>query len=579
MVSDETVFAAPGRWADGSWVRFWQGSWQVKGGWEKLLLDNLGGVCRSVYGWQDQAETLCIAFGLHNGLRGWVSGTYSDITPQYNFLAQSLGNDPLSTTITTPTVVVAQPGHGFSVGQSVAISGAPPFNGIVVTGTWTITAVTLDTWTFTAGANATATGAGGGALVLVQNQTAWQAGAINGTGGAGYGAGAWSVGTYSTPSLLDYFPASWSLANYGADLMANPRGKTIYRWVVGAARALPLPGAPRKVTYMVVAPQRQVMAFGCNESVSGVFNPLCIRWSDIEDPEDWNELATNNSGEWVLESGGSIVCARVVGDYVLVWTTAALFLGTFLGDPGQTWKFERVGSNCGAISPGSPVVRSLNAAWIAPDRQFWTYSLGSDPRQMDNPVRNAFANNISRGQDDKIVGSGLSIFGEITWFYPDERDGLENSRAITVAADGWSRDVISRTAFMDAGPADNPVGVNADGWAYWHEQGKSADGGTLSGFLESTDFYMAEADGGLMVNGIWPDLKSQESVFAMTITGREYPQSTERTFGPWALPPDLPKKSFRMATRIARVRFDFSAPVVFARGGKPTFDVAPIGGR
>ena len=321
MVSDETVFNAPGRWRRGSWVRFWEGGWQIKGGWERLLLDNLGGVCRTVFGWQDPDEVLSVAFGLHNGLKFWQSGTFLDITPA-----------------------------AFVTGQ------------------------------------------------------------IDGTGGAGYGTGAYGVGGYSEPSTDDYFPLTWSLSAFGGDLIANPRGQGIFQYAVGDPIAVPLANAPAQVAFTLTPTSRQVMACGCNQSVSGVYNPLCIRWSDIENSEDWAETSANNAGEWVLESGGRIVCGRMVGDYALVWTTVSLFLGTFIGDPGQTWKFERVGANCGAIGPNAPIIKAQSAAWIAPDRSLWSYSLGAAPVILDCPIRMMFMENISQGQDDKVVGATVSQF-------------------------------------------------------------------------------------------------------------------------------------------------------------------------
>lgn len=668
MVSDETVFAAPGRWRRGSWVRFWEGNWQIKGGWERLFLPALGGVCRAVFGWQDRTEQTAIAFGLHNGLKYWQGGALSDITPALEFLpvtlpasavnttisapqvtivqnahpwkvgqsmtlsgigvvggivpngtfpiaftsantwtfnypgtaAVLLAANPLSVVTGTPTVTVAQANHGLLVGQLVTIAGAAAIGGITPNGTFAVVSVpNANSWTYTFSANATSTvanaggaavtwalpanannnSAGVGPAITVQNNTPWVPGQIDGTGGAGYSTGAFGIGTYGTPSLDDYFPLTWSLAAFGGDLLANPRGKTIYTYKVGDPRAVPLANAPRRVTYMTVAPSRQVLAFGCNQSVDGVFNPLAIRWSDIENSTVWTETSANNAGEWILESGGRIVTARMVGDYALVWTSMSLFLGTFVGDPGQTWKFERVGANCGAIGPGAPIIKSQNAAWIAPDKQLWTYSLGAEPVILDCSIRNMFMDHISTGQDDKIVGSTVSTWSELTWFYPDSRDGLENSRAITVGKGGWYPDLIARTAFMDAGPANNPVGVDPAGFAYWHEKGQSADGGILQAFLESTDFYVANADGGVMVNGIWPDFKNQVGVAQLTIYGRQYPQSQERTYGPMALAPGLEQKSFRLANRILRVRMDFASAPCYARGGNPQFDVSPIGGR
>lgn len=577
MVSDDTVFASPGRWRRGSWVRFWEGNWQIKGGWERLLLDNLGGVCRCVFAWQDGDEVLSVAFGLHNALKYWQSGTFADITPQYTVS----GNSPvlsISTFNGSPEVVVNEPGHGRSVGQLVTISGAPnPLGGLNPNGTFAISSVNPGAWGYIVGPPATATANSGPAvIVLVANIPPGQ---IDGTGGAGYGTGAYGVGAYGEPSTDDYFPRTWALAAFGGDLMANPRGGTIYRYTTGDARAVALVGAPAEVAFMLTTASRQVMAFGCNEEVSGDYNPLAIRFSDIEDANDWASLPSNNAGEVILESGGRIVCARTVGDYVLVWTTVSLFLGTFLGDPGQTWKFERVGANCGSISPGAPIIKSQTATWISVDRQIWSYSLGAAPVILECPIRAMFHDNVSQGQDDKIVGSSVSKFAELTWFYPDARDGLENSRAITMAGDGWHPDLIARSAYCDAGPATTPIGVSPGGFAYWHEKGHSADGAVLQGFIESTDFYLGTAEGGVMLNGIWPDFKDQVGNLTLRIFGRERPQSTEREFGPWNLGPNMPKKSFRLTSRIVRLRYDFASAPAYARGGKPLLDMQSIGGR
>ena len=71
------------------------------------------------------------------------------------------------------------------------------------------------------------------------------------------------------------------------------------------------------------------MAFGCNEEASGVFNPRCIRFSDIEDPTDWTSTATNNADEFILQGSGIIVGAQLVGDYIFVWTNNEMYLGTY----------------------------------------------------------------------------------------------------------------------------------------------------------------------------------------------------------------------------------------------------------
>lgn len=491
LVSDDTVFAAPGRWKDASMARFYDGNWQTVGGWESLILTLLGGVCRAVFAWSDSANFLNIAFGTHQTLEVWQGGMKYVITP-----------------------------------------------------------------------------------------AAFVPGAIDGTGGAGEGTGTYGTGTYGSPSTADYWPLTWSFGAFGQQLIANPRGQGVFVWAnVTGTPAIPLTNAPAKATYTLCVPQRQVMCFGCSRESDGVFDQLAIRWSDIEDATSWTTLPDNNAGEYILEGGGRIVCARVIGDYVFVWTDVALYLGTYIGSPDQTWSFTKIGDHCGSISPGGPVVTGQTAAWISPDAQFWSCGLGGAPQQMDCPIRKDFADNISQGQFDKIVGATIGTYQEVRWFYPDARDGLENSRDICLNPQGWCRGRLDRTAFVDAGPADSPIGTTAAGNIYWHERGNSADGGVITGFMESTDFYLDEAEAGLMINGIWPNFKDQVGALTLTIYGREYPQSTERSYGPWTLVPGMAKKSFRLSARVVRVRIDWATSPAYARGGKQEFDVEAIGGR
>lgn len=80
IVGDDTDYSTPG-WRDARNVRFWRGKPETIGGWERLSLTNLSGVCRTVMGWSDENNLLCFAFGRHNGLSVWQNGDLADITP------------------------------------------------------------------------------------------------------------------------------------------------------------------------------------------------------------------------------------------------------------------------------------------------------------------------------------------------------------------------------------------------------------------------------------------------------------------------------------------------------------------
>ncbi|MBC7168425.1 hypothetical protein [Phenylobacterium sp.] len=492
LAGDETSFAAAGRWADGSNVRFWRGRPQVIGGWERLTEEPLAGVCRGLLPWTDHSGALNLAFGTHAGLQVWRDGVLADVTP---------------------------PGLG--------------------------------------------------------------AGAVDGAGGQGYGTGAFSAGGYSEPSTAEFFPRSWALAAWGANLLASPRGGAIYRWANDlAAPAAKVAGAPEQVSHMIVAPQDQIFALGCEEEASGVFNPLCIRHSGVRAPESWTTAPDSTAREYVLPGGGRIVAGRVMGAQLLIWTSHALFVGTFVGSLAQPWRFDRVGENCGLIGPQAAVVVGQQAFWMGPDLQVRQYVLGGAPVLADGPFQGELAENLAPGQQDKIVASSLSAFAEVRFDYPDARDGVENSRYLRLSlTDGaWSRGRMARSAMSDAGPASHPIGVDPDGSVFWHERGQSADGGVIAWFIESADQYLDEGRT-LMVRGLWPDFEDQTGAAALTLVSRLKPQGPARTFGPYPLAPGAPRLDLRASGRLFRIRLSGASAPSALRLGRLVFDAAPAGGR
>lgn len=523
---DDTGFKTDGSaWGNVDKVRFWRGQPQVIGGWETFSGAIIDGVCRTVLPWTDTAGDLNVAFGTNSNLYVFYGGSTYDITP-----------------------------------------------------------------------------------------ASFVAGNINGTGGRGYGTGSYSVGDYSEPSLADYFPLTWSLSNYGETLIANPRGQTIFQWTNDPnVIATPLTNAPDVVTYTLVAPgdRRQVMAFGCSEEVSGSFNPVAIRYSDIEDPTDWTTSPDNNAGEVVLDGGGRIVAARAIGDYIHVWTDSKLYLGTFVGAPGQTWRFDQVGDHCGLLGPNAAVVVGQASYWLSTDMQFFACPLGAQPSVLASPIQAELASVLNYTQKDKVVASSISQYAEIRWDIPDENlpgpgsfdlsvdgvevlgdgeddtiavtelqpDGSENNRyfALNILDGSWSQGYMERTAFVDAGPTSNPIGVDPVGVPYYHERGQTADGDAIDWSMETADQYIGEAQQFLMLKGIWPDFQDQVGNVNLTIFTRKYPQSTEVEHGPYVLAPDRPKKDFRATGRVARIKISANTGPTYLRVGKPEFEAQGAG--
>lgn len=490
IVTDETTFATPGRWADGNNVRFYFGLPEVIGGWSTAVT-GLTGVCRNAIAWTDLANAQNLGFGTHSALQVYVGGELFDITP-----------------------------------------------------------------------------------------AGLAAGAIDGSGGPGYGTGPYGGGDYGEGVLVGFQARTWSLQTYGEWLIANPRGGSIYRWQNNTANdAVIVTDAPTAVNTILVTPERQLLALGCNEEVSATYNPMCIRGSDIEDITDWTTTPSNNAFEHILEGGGQIVGAAMLGGYVAVWTDSSVHLGQFIGQSGQTYRFDQVANNCGLIGPNAVTVFNQVAYWVTPDFQFYQWRPGSPPAMMNCPIRKDFADNLVDSQVEKVCSAAVSKFGEIWWFYPDARDGIENSRYVAVSTlDGaWFKGEMVRTAAIDGNTTRFPLMVTPGGTAYFHELGNSDDGGVLSWSITSSDQYMDAAQQRVLVRGIWPDFEDQTGAIHLTVSMRDYPQSTPRLKGPYLLTEGLERRDFLVEGRVASFKLDGSSAPAFMRLGKPAFDVVASG--
>jgi hypothetical protein len=409
--------------------------------------------------------------------------------------------------------------------------------------------------------------------------TGFTVGNISATGEVGYGSGTYGSGAYGVTTPGANYALTWSLATYGEYLLANPRGQGLFVWNANVANdATKVDAAPDIITCMLVTPERQVLAFGCNEEVSDTYNPLAIRGSDLEDYTDWTTAPDNNAFEYVLEGGGRIVAARLIGSYVAVWTNNALWLGQFLGNPGQTYRFDKVADDCGAIGPNAVHVTNQTAYWLGPDRQFRFWQLGGAPTIIPCPIRNEFVENVV--QTDKIVAAGISQYGE-TWFhYADGRDGDESSRYLAVNTQGeWFKGRLARSAAIDAGVTETPKMVTPSGQVFNHETGQTANGGEIGWYIKSADQYLGEADRFLQIRGIWPDFESQAGSIKLTVYVRKYPQAQAYTKGPYTLSPGQAKRDFLAQGRVAALKFEGASSPAFMRGGKPSFEVLSTAGQ
>ena len=333
------------------------------------------------------------------------------------------------------------------------------------------------------------------------------------------------------------------------------------------------------VTFINTTAQRQVIAYGANEELSAVFNPRLVRWSDIENPDEWNATPQNNAGENTIDDGGNLVSAIDLENGSFVWTDSGLHFQQFIGAEGQTFQFSKVGSNCGLAGPHAAAVIGQQAFWVSPDLRFWTASLGGEATRLISPLARDFGTNVNATQVEKIHAASLTEFNEIWFHYPDQRDGVENSRyvAFNIVDGTWFEGDIARTAFEDAGPAPFVVGVDFEGHFYWHERGNTANGSPLNSLCETGDVYIGSAQNVIQVRDYWPDFDDQKGTVSFSVISRLFPQAPEVTHGPFSLDIGREKLSFRCSGQILRFKWEGASTNNFFRLGSPIFDVVTRG--
>jgi hypothetical protein len=194
--------------------------------------------------------------------------------------------------------------------------------------------------------------------------------------------------------------AGWAFDAFGSDVLAAPVGGTLYRWT-GAGVAAAVAVAPANMYDMLVTSERQVMALGTNEVVSGTLNRMCIRVSNLEDytsAGSWTPTSTNNADEIILEGSGFIVAGRRVGAYIAVWTNAALHIGQYIGDPGQSYRFDIVDQIPGPTSREAVCVIDGTAYWMGTDLRLHVWSPGALPSVIPCPISRDLQDQLRRSR-------------------------------------------------------------------------------------------------------------------------------------------------------------------------------------
>lgn len=456
-----------------------------------------GGISGS-YGWGYGPDTTITTY--YSGL--WTVDNYGEdmiACPRDLTNGIVLGTTPIATSNTTNTVTVTQVNHGFTSNTAVIIGGVDSEIGgipaVQLNGTHTITVVNANAFTFTTANVATSTASGGSNAALYTSSLIY-----------------WDIG--------------------------DPDGPAVSFSSLGSAYAkLYMPYVATEV--MVSDQNRQVICFGCNpyDTTQGQ-DKMIVRWSDSNDPTNWDIAdTTKTSGEQRLSSGSFIVTAAQNREEILIWTDASLFTMSYVGPP-YGYGFNLVGSNFDIIGPNSKVVAGSVAYWMGTNN-FYVYN--GKVEAMPCTVRDYVFLDISIDDGDKVYCSSDTGNNEIIWFYPSQSQGPAGSREVdryviyNYVEEAWYYGSLARTAWLDRRGHEYPRAVSSDGYLYNQESGFD-DGSTspaspINAYIQSSPIEIEDGNNFLFINRVIPDLTFRNSTtnngsqpnVQFTIKPQDYP--------------------------------------------------------
>ena len=527
-----TDYSGSGGWYDGNKIRFRSGLPEKIGGWTQAYSYQYAGVCRILWSWLD-SDSISIYTGAGTNLKYYIisGGSYYDITPIVftstlsGAIVATNGSNVLTITDATSTP---------NIGDYIIISGAVSLGGNMIAAVLnqefvvtTIVSSTQFTVVATATANASDTGTGGTAIQIQYEYPVGLAVYITGTGwGAGpYSRGGWgsafSVGIGQQLRL-------WSNDNFGTDLVIAPRGGAIAYWSdsTGAAvRAVPLQTlattngyagtyVPIATNQVFTSPiQRFVIALGANSYIPGTpnseFNPMLVRWSDQLNPFQWVPSTTNQSGEFPLSNGSTIVGGVSTRQENLIWTDSALYSMQYVGYP-YVWGFFLLMDNISIMSPNAMITVNNITYWMGREK-FYMYN--GTVSTLPCSLRQYVFDDINKAQAYQVFCGSNEGYNEVWWFYVSASSNgttIDKYVIYNYLDNAWYYGTMGRTAWLDTGIQPYPLAADYNNRLLYHESSVDDVSGStpvaIDSYVMSSDFDVGNGDHFSFVWRMLPDV-------------------------------------------------------------------------
>lgn len=572
IYTEDTDTNSGNRWIDGDLIRWKNALVQSIGGWKTQTLSaSLLGVPRSLHDWVALDGTKYIAVGTEKRLYIIEEDfTINNITPIRD--SGTLGSDPISTDHTggydpnstgdASFVSIADTTHGVAVGDIVNLTGATAVGGITIDGDYEVKSVTdTNNYIIQHSSDATSTATGGGASVAYIYEIT--AGSASSASAAGWGTSSFGAETWDTPRTVSTFVLelrTWSLDNWGEDLIASPKGAGIYVWDKSGglgARATIIANAPATNLRVVVSAQnRQLIAMGAHTGSSD--DPLFVAWCDAEDYTTWTPDIINTAGDKRIDRGSKIITGIPTRSGTIIFTDTGAHMLQPVGPP-DVFGLRQIGGSISIASP-SAAVDVAGVVYVMGKTNFyvWDGTLRVLPCDVWTKVFDTEKTNdaLNVEQSLSVFCSHMKNFNEVWWFYPSQGEVANDRYVIYNYVEGiWYYGAIDRASFHDFSEfTDGPYGLDSSGSFYTHEDGLNADTAALNPYVQSGYLDIADGDQLMHISKLIPELDRINGNLEVTLYGKKWPQSTPFTKGPYGANSTTEEMGVRIRARHISLR-------------------------
>ena len=598
----DTPAGAEGQWIDSDFVRFRYGQPEKIGGFEAIGQKTISGPARAQHTWNDLEGRKYAALGTSKALYIYYEDAFYDITP----LDTAISGATFTTTNTSTTVTVNKTSHNLELGEYITFTSVTPPTGAgyvdtdFENNTFEVLNVAANTFDITmpsaASGSTSATGSGVINPYVEIGPTIQTYG--YGWGTSTWGTVAWGIGSTSTQVILD--PGSWSLDNFGQQLIATIKDGKTWVWDAGLSnplerRGVVMSGATTASRLTITSDRdRHVIHFGTETTIGDATtqDPMFIRFSDQEDYTTYAPTSTNTAGTFRLDTGNKIVAAVSGKDYNLILTDQAAYVMQFVGPP-FTFSIRQVGSNCGCIGHHAAVYADGQVFWMGKGGGFFKFdgTVKLLPSLIEDFVFTTSGTNVgvNYASNEIIYASHNSLFNEIVWFYPAgtpiSDPSLQNNRSATYnyIENTWTTMTLSRSTYADASTYAVPYATEYDSTAvpsasnlfgatntfgattyYAHEVGVNkvdlnSQVTAIPAFVTSGDFDLpTEGDGQflLRVSRFLPDFKNLQGTAKVTLNTKDFPISGNTTTAQFDVTTSTSKIDTRVRGRLANLKIE-----------------------